>query len=269
MLDALGVPYETRVVSAHRTPERLYDYAKGARERGLQGDHRRRRRRGAPARHDRLDDRAAGARRAGREPKRSKGLDSLLSIVQMPAGVPVGTLAIGEAGATNAGAARGADPGASDDGARRPASWRGARRRPQRSPRRPRIMPDSPLPPGSTIGILGGGQLGRMLALAAARLGLTATSIPTSRTPGLRRRCRRAPSAPIDDEAALARLCRERRRGHLRVRERAGRARSQVAGASRRCFRRPEALAVAQDRLAEKDFLRGLGIPVADFADGA
>ena len=102
VLDALKVPYETKVVSAHRTPKRLYDYASERAERGLEGDHRRRRRRRAPSRHDRLDDRAAGARRADREPA-LKGLDSLLSIAQMPAGVPVGTLAIGEAGATNAG----------------------------------------------------------------------------------------------------------------------------------------------------------------------
>ena len=70
VLDALHVPYETRVVSAHRTPKRLYDYATSARERGLESDHRRRRRRGASARHDGLDDRAAGARRADREPQR-------------------------------------------------------------------------------------------------------------------------------------------------------------------------------------------------------
>src|SRR5262245_32874045 len=53
-----------------------------------------------------------------------------------------------------------------------PALWLGAPRKPIPLPRRSRIMPDSPLPPGSTIGILGGGQLGRMLAMAAARLGL-------------------------------------------------------------------------------------------------
>ena len=64
----LGVAHETKVVSAHRTPKRLYDYAHSAKERGLKVDHRRRRRRGASARHGRLDDRAAGARRAGRKP---------------------------------------------------------------------------------------------------------------------------------------------------------------------------------------------------------
>ena len=101
-LDALGVPYETKVVSAHRTPERLYDYAKGAAGRGLKVI-------------------VAGAGGAAHLPGMAasmtmlpvlgvpvesaalSGLDSLLSIVQMPGGVPVGTLAIGKAGAINAG----------------------------------------------------------------------------------------------------------------------------------------------------------------------
>ena len=102
MLDALGVAYETRIVSAHRTPERLYDYATGAAARGLKAI-------------------IAGAGGAAHLPGMTasmtrlpvlgvpvessslSGLDSLLSIVQMPAGVPVGTLAIGKAGAANAG----------------------------------------------------------------------------------------------------------------------------------------------------------------------
>lgn len=102
ILDALDVPYETKVVSAHRTPQRLYEYATGARGRGLKVI-------------------IAGAGGAAHLPgmtasmttlpvlgvpvesKSLKGLDSLLSIAQMPGGVPVGTLAIGKAGATNAG----------------------------------------------------------------------------------------------------------------------------------------------------------------------
>ena len=100
-LEALGVAFERKVVSAHRTPQRLYDYAKSARERGLKVI-------------------IAGAGGAAHLPgmaasmtslpvlgvpvesKALKGLDSLLSIVQMPAGVPVGTLAIGQPGAVNA-----------------------------------------------------------------------------------------------------------------------------------------------------------------------
>jgi 5-(carboxyamino)imidazole ribonucleotide mutase len=100
-LERLGVPFEVRVVSAHRTPDLLFEYAGSARERGLQVV-------------------IAGAGGAAHLPgmvaakttlpvlgvpvqsKTLSGLDSLLSIVQMPAGVPVGTLAIGAAGATNA-----------------------------------------------------------------------------------------------------------------------------------------------------------------------
>ena len=100
-LEALGVPFETRIVSAHRTPRRLYAYADEARVRGLKVI-------------------VAGAGGAAHLPgmtasmtplpvigvpvesKSLKGMDSLLSIVQMPAGVPVGTVAIGRAGAVNA-----------------------------------------------------------------------------------------------------------------------------------------------------------------------
>jgi len=100
-LDTLGIRHEAKVVSAHRTPQRLYDYATSARDRGL-----------------RLI--IAGAGGAAHLPGMAasmtslpvlgvpvesqalSGLDSLLSIVQMPAGVPVGTLAIGKAGAINA-----------------------------------------------------------------------------------------------------------------------------------------------------------------------
>jgi 5-(carboxyamino)imidazole ribonucleotide mutase len=100
-LEALGVPYEAKVVSAHRTPQRLYDYATGAKGRGLKV----------------IVAAAGGAAHlpgmsAAMTPlpvlgvpiksKDLKGLDSLLSIVQMPKGVPVGTLAIGEPGAVNA-----------------------------------------------------------------------------------------------------------------------------------------------------------------------
>ncbi|WCT73428.1 5-(carboxyamino)imidazole ribonucleotide mutase [Sphingomonas naphthae] len=102
ILADLGVPYETKVVSAHRTPERLYEYAKSAARRGLAvviaG--------AGGAAH--LPGMVASMTRVPVlgvpvESKALKGMDSLLSIVQMPGGIPVGTLAIGKPGAINAG----------------------------------------------------------------------------------------------------------------------------------------------------------------------
>lgn len=101
-LEALGVAHETRVVSAHRTPQRLYDYATSAADRGIKviiaG--------AGGAAH--LPGMAASMTHlpvlgVPVESKALKGMDSLLSIVQMPGGIPVGTLAIGKAGAINAG----------------------------------------------------------------------------------------------------------------------------------------------------------------------
>ncbi|MDQ4419224.1 5-(carboxyamino)imidazole ribonucleotide mutase [Sphingobium sp. DEHP117] len=100
-LSALGVAHECKVVSAHRTPQRLYDYATGAVSRGLRAIIA-----GAGgAAH--LPGMAASMTRlpvlgVPVESKALNGMDSLLSIVQMPAGIPVGTLAIGRAGAVNA-----------------------------------------------------------------------------------------------------------------------------------------------------------------------
>src|SRR6202012_2750529 len=114
-LDRAGVPYETRIVSAHRTPDRLREYATGARQRGLKVI-------------------IAGAGGAAHLPGMCaawtplpvlgvpveshalKGMDSLLSIVQMPAGVPGGALAIGRAGAVNAALLAAAILAIGDDG---------------------------------------------------------------------------------------------------------------------------------------------------------
>ena len=102
VLDQLGVAHETKIVSAHRTPKRLYDYAHSAKERGLKlviaG--------AGGAAH--LPGMAASMTElpvlgVPIETQALKGMDSLLSIVQMPAGIPVGTLAIGKPGAINAG----------------------------------------------------------------------------------------------------------------------------------------------------------------------
>lgn len=100
-LEQLGIPHEVRIVSAHRTPDRLYDYAKSAASRGLKviiaG--------AGGAAH--LPGMAASMTRVPVlgvpiQSKALNGIDSLLSIAQMPAGIPVGTLAIGDAGAKNA-----------------------------------------------------------------------------------------------------------------------------------------------------------------------
>ena len=100
-LEQLGIAHETKVVSAHRTPDRLYDYAKGARERGLKvviaGA-------GGSAHLPGMAASMTSLPVLGVpvETKSLAGIDSLLSIVQMPAGIPVGTLAIGRPGAVNA-----------------------------------------------------------------------------------------------------------------------------------------------------------------------
>ncbi len=127
VLAELGVAHEVRIVSAHRTPDRLVDYAKGAAGRGLQVI-------------------VAGAGGAAHLPGMAaamtplpvlgvpvesaalKGMDSLLSIVQMPGGIPVGTLAIGKAGAINAGLLAASILALSDpELASRLAAWRQAK----------------------------------------------------------------------------------------------------------------------------------------------
>jgi len=114
VLEKLGITYETKIVSAHRTPDRMYDFAKAAKSRGIKVI-------------------IAGAGGAAHLPgmvasltplpvfgvpiqsRALSGKDSLLSIVQMPAGIPVGTLAIGPAGATNAALLAGAVLALSDE----------------------------------------------------------------------------------------------------------------------------------------------------------
>ena len=101
LLEQFGVPHECRVVSAHRTPKWLADFASGAEERGLQvivaGAGGAAHLPGMVAAHTVLPVLGVPVESAV-----LRGVDSLLSIVQMPAGIPVGTLAIGKAGATNA-----------------------------------------------------------------------------------------------------------------------------------------------------------------------
>ena len=88
-LEEPGIRYEVRVMSAHRDPETVADYCRNARMRGLQGDHRRRRDVGGAAGRRRRPHRPAGDRRADLAGQSLGGLDALLSVVQMPPGVPV------------------------------------------------------------------------------------------------------------------------------------------------------------------------------------
>src|SRR5262245_38219584 len=116
-LDELGVPYESRVVSAHRTPELMAEYASGAADRGLQvliaGAGGAAHLPGMTAAHTHLPVLGVPI-----ESHALKGMDSLLSIVQMPPGVPVGTLAIGRAGAINAALLAASVVALGDDGVR-------------------------------------------------------------------------------------------------------------------------------------------------------
>ena len=222
-LEKLAVPHEVRVVSAHRTPDLLFEYASTARERGLEVI-------------------IAGAGGAAHLPgmtaaktslpvlgvpvqsKALNGLDSLLSIVQMPAGVPVATFAIGVAGATNA-----ALIAAAILANKHAADRRRARGVPQAADRgRARRTPIPRTPPRMTVGIVGAGQLGRMLALAGYPLGLDFLFLDPA--PG-------APAGQVapqicgefTDAKLAGTLARDTRGAHLRLGEHLGRCAAQAA----------------------------------------
>ena len=219
VLDTLGIGYEARIVSAHRTPDRLYAFAKGAKAAGFQVI-------------------IAGAGGAAHLPgmtaamttlpvfgvpvelKALSGLDSLYSIVQMPPGVPVGTLAIGRPGAVNAALIAASVLALADPALSRPA--RSLAQAPDRGGRGRAVergrgvsAPAFRSGPDATIGILGGGQLGRMLAHGggAPRLQMP-RAVPRARlarlrrgAPGHRGRLRR--------QGRARPLRRRRRRHHL------------------------------------------------------
>ncbi len=169
-LARFGVAHETKVVSAHRTPAWMVEYASGAEGRGLQVI-------------------IAGAGGAAHLPgmvaantllpvlgvpvesHALKGMDSLLSIVQMPGGIPVGTLAIGKAGAQNAALlAQRRRSGTTHDPALRE-KLRLLSRGTGRPSSLGRTGVTATILPGAAIGVLGSGQLGRMFAIAARRMG--------------------------------------------------------------------------------------------------
>ena len=258
----LDEPHEVKIVSAPRTPDRMYDYARAARGRGLKAI-------------------IAGAGGAAHLPgmtaaltsvpvlgvpvqsRALSGQDSLLSIVQMPAGIPVGTLAIGEAGAKNA-ALLAAAILANEDAAPGRAAGRLARR-PHRSCRRgPAVT--HPLPQGATIGIVGGGQLGRMLALAAAELGFKThvycpeADCPAAQVAGAFTQAAYDDMAALDGfAAAVDAVTYEFENIPVPTVERILQAVPVMPSA--------RALQTAQDRFEEKSFIRACGFGVADFFD--
>ena len=259
-LEKLGVPHEVRVVSAHRTPDLLFEYAASARDRGLQVL-------------------IAGAGGAAHLPgmaaaktslpvlgvpvqsKALNGLDSLLSIVQMPAGIPVGTLAIGVAGATNAALLAAAILGNTQPAIR-------AALEAFRAAQTDKVLaqPDPRLPPAAhedrhhrrrpARADAGAGGLSRSRCSSAS-------STRAPRRPG-------AQVAPIvvgafDDIGALrrpraarwtssptsSRTCRWRRCSEM--------------AATRPCFPPVDALRVSQDRILEKELFGRLGIPTPPY----
>ena len=261
-LDPLGVAYDARIVSAHRTPDRLVDFAKGAKAAGFQviiaGA-------GGAAHLPGMTAAADAACRSSGVPVESKALsgqDSLLSIVQMPAGIPVGTLAIGRAGRRQCRPARRAVLALHDDGSRRAArrlARRGRRDSVAERPTDEALKSDAPRPAPPS---------------ASSAAASSAACWP-SRPPSLGSRCHVfAPDADspafdvaaahtvaaYDDEAALPRFARSRPGRHLRIRERARRRPPRSWPRMRLWPRTPALSTTTQDRLAEKTFLAGLGI---------
>ena len=257
-LAALEIGCDARIVSAHRTPDRLAAFAKGAEAEGFEVI-------------------IAGAGGAAHLPGMTaamtqlpvlgvpvesaalKGVDSLLSIVQMPGGVPVGTLAIGKAGAINAALLAAAILARADKALAARLADVSRRRRLTAWPTTPRDERVKMLAPGATIGILGGGQLARMLALAGARLGLqVACLLAGVRTIRPSTSARRVRKADFLDEDALAAFAESVDVVTYEFENVPART-AHVLEAHRPVRPNPKVLALTQDRLIEKQFVRGLG----------
>ena len=269
ILAELAIDHEVRIISAHRTPDRMGSYAKGAAGRGLKVI-------------------IAGAGGAAHLPgmtasmttlpvlgvpvesKALKGMDSLLSIVQMPGGVPVATFAIGEVGREERRASRGRHsrpfgfrPGAAPHHLAR-APDRRRRRVSVRQMSAPKIL-SAPVSPGGTIGILGGGQLGRMLAMAAARLGLKTHIYSDETDPPAFQVADKRTQGRYDDHAALAAFAKTCDAVTFEFENIPAETVEFVAalaptnpGAS--------ALRITQDRVDEKSFVMKLGLATPAFA---
>ncbi len=273
VLKEFGVAHEVRVVSAHRTPDLLFEYADAAAGRGLRVI-------------------IAGAGGAAHLPgmiaaktvvpvlgvpipaTALQGMDSLLSIVQMPKGIPVGTLAIGASGATNAGLLAVAMLATTDAALQKKlVAWRAARRDEVLDAgdgrrRGWRVSSGSstakPILPGATIGIFGGGQLGRMTAMAARGMGYRILVLDPDPACPARFVVDGCIEAGWDDSREAANLARGCDVVTLEI-EQISPA-SMEAAASYAPVRPSGAmLAVIQDRIEQKDWLRRNGFPVGEY----
>ena len=263
-LAALGIGHDKKIVSAHRTPDRLYEFAKGAKAAGykiiMAGA-------GGAAHlpgHDRGADAVAGVRRAGRIEgavgpgfaafdRADAGRHSRRHAGHRPR-------RRGQRGAAGGG---GAGAFAMRHSPKRLDAWRSAQTAKVAERTVRRVMTRGPLAPAATIGIIGGGQLGRMLAMAAARLGYRTIILEPQPDCPAAQVANRQIVAAYDDPAALARA--------------GGRTATSSPTSSRTCrsrppqalpsdvpvFPPPRALEVSQDRVAEKHFLNGAGISTA------
>jgi 5-(carboxyamino)imidazole ribonucleotide mutase len=261
LLREFAIPHETRIVSAHRTPDWLFQYAEEAEPRGLKiliaaaG--------GAAHLPGMLAAKTILPVLAVPVPSTClQGIDSLLSIVQMPKGVPVATLAIGKPGAANAALLAVAILAGHDPGAGRPAALLALGPQPRGSGNG--VAAVSVIVQGSTIGILGGGQLGRMTAMAARSMGYRVQVMDPD------------PSCPArfvvdacfvgswDDAKAAADLARGCDVITLEIEQISL---ASLDAAARHAPVRPgrDLLAMVQDRIRQKNWLRDHGFPVGPY----
>ncbi len=239
----------------------------GGRRPRARGDHRRRGRRGPPAGHGRRPDDAAGARRAGARARRCKGLDSLLSIVQMPGGVPVGDARHRQGRRDQRGAAAVAILATSRPRAARRSSRRSAPSRPQRVRQDTLAVSAAPSCPARRSACSAAASSGRMFAIAARRMGYRVHTFSPDRD---------TPTGQVADVEVVAPLRRPRRacatsRGGVDVvtfefeNVPAGHGRSRDRR-SRRCGRRRRCCTSRSTASREKSSSPSAGFPVTPFA---
>ena len=255
VLERFDVAHEARVVSAHRMPDEMFAYAEQAAPRGLRAI-------------------IAGAGGAAHLPgmlaakttvpvlgvpvpsRHLQGQDSLLSIVQMPAGVPVATFAIGEAGATNA--ALFAVAMLAADNLLLDVALRVLPRRAAREAAATALPPPCTIVPPATIGVLGGGQLGRYTVVAARLMGYGTVVLDPDPAAPAGRVADEHLVAAYDDAAAFDHLAARCAVVTTEFENPPAAAMSRLAAAVA-VAPAAEAVAIAQDRIREKCFLAGTG----------